>query len=178
MILRTYTTQKMPVVVVMDVQVNCGNHSAKLLLYVVRGKGPSLVGRDWLEKIRFEWKAIGLATVQCTTSTVGAALDNHAEVFKDELGTFRDIRVKLKVTENATPKFCKPRSVPYAIKEAIEDEFDRLEEAGIISKVSYSSWAAPIAPVPKKDGKFRICGDYKLTVNPVLKVNAYPLPKP
>ena len=56
--------------------------------------------------------------------------------------------------------------------------FDRLEEAGIISKVSYSSWAAPIVPVPKKDGKFRICGDYKVTVNPVLEVDTYPLPKP
>ena len=83
MILRTYTTQKMLVVVVMDVQVNCGNHSAKLLLYVVKGKGPSLiVGRDWLEKIRFDWKAIGLAMVQRRTSTVGAVLDNHAEVIQ------------------------------------------------------------------------------------------------
>ena len=116
--------------------------------------------------------------VQRRTSAVGAVLDNHAEVFNGELGTFKEIRVKLKVTENATPKFCKPRSVPYTIKEAIEDEFDRLEEAGIISKVSYSSWAAPIAPVPKKDGKFRICGDYKVTVNPVLEVDIYPLPKP
>ena len=58
MILRTYTTQQMPVVGVMDVQVNGGNHWAKILLYVVKGKGPSLVGRDWLKKIRFDWKAI------------------------------------------------------------------------------------------------------------------------
>ena len=57
-ILRTYTTQQMPVVGVMDVQVNGGNHWAKILLYVVKGKGPSLVGRDWLKKIRFDWKAI------------------------------------------------------------------------------------------------------------------------
>ena len=49
-------------------------------------------------------------------------------LFKDELGTFKEIRVKLKVTENATPKFCKPRSVPYTIKDANEDEFDRLQD--------------------------------------------------
>ena len=36
-------------------------------------------------------------------------------------------------------------------------------------------WAAPIVPVIKSDGSVRICGDYKVTVNRVAKVDSYPL---
>ena len=39
-------------------------------------------------------------------------------------------------------------------------------------------WAAPIVAVLKKDGRFQICGDYNVTINQVLSVEQYPLPKP
>ena len=55
---------------------------------------------------------------------------------------------------------------------------DCLEQEGVIKKVDRSEWAAPIVVVPKGDGQIRICGDYKVTVNGVLDVDQYPLPKP
>ena len=36
----------------------------------------------------------------------------------------------------------------------------------------------PIVPVPKGDGYFRICGDYKITINEALEIDQHPLPKP
>ena len=100
-------------------------------------------------------------------------MQQHQPLFADRLGTVESYEV----TE-AAPRFFKSRPVPLVIKDAIGRELDRLEQQGIIEKVSHSKWAAPIVAVPKKDGRFRICGDYKVTVNQVLSVEQYPLPKP
>ena len=81
-------------------------------------------------------------------------LDEHRDLFRDELGTISQYQAKLQVRPDASPKFFKPRTVPFAIKGAIEEELNRLEASGVLKKVTYSDWAAPIVPVPKKDGKF------------------------
>ena len=54
---------------------------------------------------------------------------------------------------------------------------DALETKGVIKPVAHSDWAAPIVTPIKKDGEARICGDFKVTVNPQLAVDEYPLPR-
>ena len=71
----------------------------------------------------------------------------------------------------------KPRAVPYALRDKVADEIKRLEKLGIIEKIDYSEYAAPIVPVLKSDSTVRICGDYKVIINPDLEVPQYPLPK-
>ena len=48
----------------------------------------------------------------------------------------------------------------------------------MIEKVKHSDWAAPVVPVPKEDQSVRICGDFKVTINPVLQVNQFLLSQP
>ena len=57
---------------------------------------------------------------------------------------------KLNLQPDSKPKFFRPHPVPFALRDSIEAELQRLEDAKIISKVSYSEWAVPILAVPKK----------------------------
>ena len=68
--------------------------------------------------------------------------------------------------------------MPYALQQAVEDEYNRLERDGIIRKVEFSDWATPMVHVPKSDRSTRSCGNYAITVNRHLNVPSYPIPLP
>ncbi|XP_064400577.1 uncharacterized protein K02A2.6-like [Halichondria panicea] len=76
-----------------------------------------------------------------------------------------------------TPKFFKARTVPYSMRAKLEKELDQLQSLGVIKPVQFSEWATPVVPVNKDDGRVRLCGDYKVTLNRSCKVDKYPLPR-
>lgn len=104
-------------------------------------------------------------------------LQKYSSVFADGIGKVDGIKGNLHLIDDAKAIFCKARPVPYDLKPKIERELGNLENMGILEKVDTSDWATPIVPVPKKNGKVRICGDFKVTLNPHLNVDQYPLPK-
>ena len=59
----------------------------------------------------------------------------------------------------------------------MEEELTRLVEEGTLEPVDYSDWAAPIVAVVESDQKSVHVCDFKMTVNPVSKLNRYPIPK-
>ena len=50
-----------------------------------------------------------------------------------------------------TPKFLPARPVPFARRQAVERELERLKEEEIIEEMRTSKWASPIVPVEKED---------------------------
>ena len=48
----------------------------------------------------------------------------------------------------------------------------------ILERINHSEWAAPVVVVPKGDGALRVCGDYKVTINPALVLHKYSLLRP
>ncbi|XP_064122421.1 uncharacterized protein LOC135226637 [Macrobrachium nipponense] len=91
---------------------------------------------------------------------------DYKEVFEDRVGTVKNAQAVLVLKENATPRFSAPRPVPYALKTAVETEIKRLESEGSWEKVDYSDWSTPLVPIVKDNGQVRLCGDYKVTLNP------------
>ena len=146
--LRTYTGEAMEVIGKLPVTVTYANQSKALTLYIVPGNGPTLLGREWLQHIKLDWKSIAMVS----KDPLQQLLDKHASIFEDTLGTIKDYTATLKVKEPALPKFYRPRPVPFAVREAVGSELDRLEKLGILEKVEHSQWAAPIVPVPKSNG--------------------------
>jgi len=60
----------------------------------------------------------------------------------------------------------------------VEQALQVQADEGELIPVDRSAWAAPIVVVHKHDGGIRICGDFKVTVNPVICSQTYPLPTP
>ncbi len=177
--LATYTGEPMKVIGTFSAKVRYQQQKPPdLELVVVAGDGPCLLGRSWLKHIRLDWVSISSVMSIASRQPHQRIVEQYKDVFADELGTIRPFTAKLSVAKEAKPKFYKARPVPFALKGGVEETLDRLEAHGVLEKVTHSDWASPIVTVPKKDGSIRVCGDYKVTVNPVLDVDKYPLPRP
>ena len=140
------------------------------------------MGRNRLSKVSINWYHIKELTVSKAQEKTGqqwikVLLRKHPGLFREELGRMSKIAARLMVKEDTSPVFLKARPVPYSLRQKVEMELERMVSTGALSPVSWSEWAAPIVVVPKSDGSVRICGDFRVSINPFLKVDQYLLPR-
>uniref|UniRef100_H3ARR4 Uncharacterized protein n=1 Tax=Latimeria chalumnae TaxID=7897 RepID=H3ARR4_LATCH len=170
-VLRTYTGEPIKVLGEAQMWVSYQGQAVMVPL-IVLGDGPSLLGRNWLNKIQLSWKEIKHVTTALMKSSEIAG--QFLTFFQEGMGTLRGIKA-IYVDSQVPPKFFKARVVPFALKMRVEGELKRLQEEGIISPVQFSDWAVLIVPIRKPNGDIRICGNYKLTVNQAARLDKYPI---
>ena len=161
-VLRTYSKHSLSVRGSISVKVKCNGNICTLNLLVVKGNGPALLGRDWIKKLNLDWSSVN----RVAPESFEELCNRYPEVFQPTLGKVTGIKAELHVVTGAIPKFCKPRSVPYALRDAVEAQLNKMEADGVITPVNFSEWAAPTVNIPKVDHTVRICRDYKVSINP------------
>ena len=187
-IVKSYTGENVPMLGLLKVIVrHQQNEVGNLNLYVFKGQGANLLGRNWLNVLKLNWNNIIKSSTASEhlnkveegpqlSEKLRALIDKHSALFSTKLGKVNGFKAKLNVKENAIPRFMKAMHIPYSLKEAVVGEIERLEKEGILKPVPYSNWASPIVIVTRPDGRIRMCGDFKRTLNPVLEKEEYPMP--
>lgn len=175
----TYNGTPVTVKGIMDVDVEYQSQHVRLPLVIAKdstgARMPTLLGREWLTKIKLDW--LNVVRVQ-NVREEAQITDKYREVFQPGYGAIKGFHASIVLKKGATPVFCKARPVPYALREQVEQELLNMEKAGIVYRVRHSAWATPLVVVPKKNNGIRLCGDYRVTVNPFVVVDHYPLPLP
>ena len=168
--LRTYSGEQLALLGEIQVRVKYQTNEVHLPFVVAK---PVLLQRNWLEKLKLDWATISKVS---QVNAVDGVIAKYRLLFEKGYGHLKQFKASIHVHEDAQPIFLKAWPIPYALKEKVEQELQRLQGEGIIYKMSQSGWAAPVESVPEKDGTFRVCGDYKMTINQCADVDQYPLP--
>lgn len=174
LVLKFYDGSRVRPLGVIRPEVKYENRSKHLELFIIDGGTTSLLGRQWLTELGVQIPIFHNVSVNGELCTL---IDRYKELFSGGLGRFNGGKATLRVREGATPVFCRARPLPYALRDRVEAELDEMLRCGVIEPVDTSEWATPLVPVRKADGGLRICADYKVTLNPALLIDRYPLPK-
>ncbi|XP_028169209.1 uncharacterized protein LOC114359144 [Ostrinia furnacalis] len=179
LVLRYYTGETVKPIGMLQPCVKYKNCTKKLDLYVIKNGKTALVGRQWLAELniqlpKFEYSALNVLSGESLLSDLSS---RFCDVFADGLGRYTGGPVRIHVREGARPVFLRARPLAYALRAPVERALEQHVRDGILTPVERSDWATPIVPVVKKDGNIRICADYKTTLNKVIEIDRYPLPR-
>ena len=192
--LRGYTNFKIKPLGQTTVTVSTKGQSKALTVVVVDADDVPLFGHPWIKAFNINIDGVRIESISNNVKPqpsllppsddqpleLNQLLSEFSGVFSGKLGKVKGHKAIIHILDTATPKVCKARRVPFALLQNVENELARLEKEGILQRVDANTpvtWASPTVNVVKKQtGCVRICGDYKVTINPFMITDHYQLP--
>ena len=111
---------------------------------------------------------------ECHNALLATVLETYKHLFLTKPGKTNAAEHFIPTTGN--PVKIPPRRIPVNYHTEVEQQLATMLQQGVI-EVSSSPWMAPAVFVSKKNGKIRMCVDYRELNKKTVK-DAYPLPRP
>ena len=93
----------------------------------------------------------------------------------EEIRGFKGDSLRIELKDGMKPVRQRLRRMGQEQMQALREEVDKLLKADFIRPVDTAEWVSPTVVAPKKDGRWRVCVDFK-PLNAATKKDPYPLP--
>ena len=141
---------------------------------VVKGDHTPLIGSrasQQMNLVTVQQDNIQQVTMNTASITLDQLKEEFGDVFKGQ--GCKEGKRHLEIDKTVTPVINPPRRVPFALKEKLKSELDRLEGLEIIREVKEpTDWVSSLVVVEKPNGKLRLCID-PVHLNKALKRSHY-----
>lgn len=172
----TYLKETIPVLGCLQANVSIDPITAPASLYVVRG-GTALLGMDLIRALKWTLSHDSAPSSSSADLNLAPPTTPVMETKSEPslLGCVSGFVHKVKIRDNAVPVQQKLRRLPFAVRQSVSEELDKLLKAGIIEKIDASPWISPIVVTTRKGGKPRLCVDLR-EPNKAIVADTHPLP--
>jgi len=158
------TGHRLPTLGEIAVEVHTTKGNKGYVKFIVTRDGPCILGLDSLRTLHVTW----VFGVKVDKPFVSLPLQKLISECSSAKGGMKVKPISLDVAKS-DPIFCKARPMAFGIRDTVKAEIEKLISSGILEPVQTSTWATPIVTPLKANGQVRVCGDYRVTVNKVLK---------